>query len=380
MAKLRKVAAISGALYGILAALVFVGVTSVARGEESDFFQIDTIASGLDHPWSIAFLPGGDLLVTERAGRLRLIKDGVLVDASIANTPDTYARSQGGYFDIVLHPDFAQNQIIYLSFAHGSPDANTTRIVRARYSGTALEDVRVIFDTAPTKDTPVHYGGRMAFLPDGSLLMTTGDGFNYREDAQRKNNRLGKTIRILDDGSVPGDNPFHADSDADKTIWTYGHRSPQGLAVDPESGTIYQHEHGPRGGDEVNILEAGKNYGWPIATYGIDYSGAIISPFTHYKNTEQPIHQWTPSIATSGLAIYRGDVFSAWDGDLLIGGLVTKALHRLEMKDGKVQGETRYLEGLDTRIRDVRIGPDGAIYVTTDEGQGKVLRLTPKDR
>ena len=349
-----------------------------AQAAQSDVpFTVESVAEGLDHPWSIAFLPGGDMLVTERAGRVRVIRDGQLLDAPIANTPDGYVEGQGGYFDILPDPAFATNRLVYLSFAHGDANANTTRIVRAQLIDNAFVNREVIFDTAPEKSTPVHYGGRLAFLPDATLLMTTGDGFDFREQAQRLETTLGKTIRINTDGSIPQDNPFVNQSGANAAVWTYGHRSPQGLAIDPATGTVWQNEHGPLGGDETNILRAGKNYGWPIATRGIDYSGARISPFTTYPGMEDPVHFWTPSIAVSSLAVYRGSAFAEWDGDLLAGALAGRALHRLTVENGKIVGEQKLLTDLDARIRDVRIGPDGLIYITTDDGAGKVIRLIP---
>ncbi len=349
-----------------------------AIANEDPRFRLETVATGLDHPWSIAFLPEGEMLVTERGGRLRIIRNGILDPKPVTNTPATFVRSQGGYFDILAHPNFSENRIVYLSFAHGTLEVNSTRIVRARFDGQALQDLTVIFDTTPDKDTPNHYGGRMAFLPDGSLIMTTGDGFEYREEAQRKDNSLGKTIRINDDGSIPRDNPFFGDEGTNPAIWTLGHRSPQGLVVDPATNIVYQHEHGPRGGDEINILAAGHNYGWPIATFGIDYSGATISPFTEYQGMVQPIKYWTPSIAPSGLTIYRGSEFEQWDGNLFVGALASKNLRRLEIVDGEVIEEETLLEDLSERIRDVRTGPDGYIYLTTDTDNGRVIRLVPR--
>lgn len=341
--------------------------------------NVETLAEGLVNPWSMAFLPDGSMLVTERDGKLRVIKDGALVADPVAAVPAPYVKSQGGLFDILLHPDFAANRTIYLSYAAGTAESNATRVISAAFDGAALSDIKTIFETATRKDTPVHYGGRMALLPDRTMLITIGDGFNYREKAQDLSNGLGKIVRVNLDGTIPADNPFADKAGALREIYSYGHRNEQGLAVDPATGTVWETEHGPMGGDEVNIIEAGANYGWPLATYGLDYSGAQVSPFTEYEGTKQPVKYWVPSIGPSGLAIYQGDLFAGWKGDLLIGALAKTALHRLDLDGGKIVGEERYLEG--QRIRDVREGPDGAIYVTTEDHDGapvgKVLRLTP---
>ncbi len=341
--------------------------------------KVETLAEGLVNPWSLAFLPDGSILVTERDGKLRIIRDGALVKEPVSGVPAPYVKSQGGLFDVMLHPDFATNRTIFLSYAAGTPDSNATRVVSATFDGAALSGVKTIFETKTLKNTPVHYGGRLALLPDRTLLITVGDGFNFREKAQDLSNGLGKIVRVNLDGSIPVDNPYASREGTLPEIYSYGHRNQQGIAVDPATGTIYETEHGPMGGDELNIIEAGANYGWPIATYGLDYSGAQVSPFTEYEGTKQPEKYWIPSIGPSGLALYQGDLFSGWKGDLLIGALAKPALHRLDMEGGKAVGEERYLEG--ERVRDVREGPDGAIYVTTEDHDGapigKVLRLTP---
>ena len=346
--------------------------------------NVETIAEGLVSPWSLAFLPDGSVLFTERNGKLRVIRDGALDPQPVAGTPDAYVASQGGYFDILLDPNFASNRRLYLSFAAGAPKSNATRIISATFDTNALTDIKTVFETATKKATAVHYGGRMALLPDNTLLVTLGDGFDYREQAQDLNSGLGKIVRINLDGSIPADNPFTNQKDALPEIWSYGHRNEQGLAVDAANGVVYETEHGARGGDEINVIEKGANYGWPIATYGIDYSGAQITPFVKVDGTRQPIKYWTPSIAPSGLAVYRGGMFSSWNGDLLVGGLSDKGaelrgLHHIIMKDGAAAGEERYLVG--ERVRDVRAAPDGSIWVTTEDHGGapvgKILRLTP---
>jgi glucose/arabinose dehydrogenase len=266
---------------------------------------------------------------------------------------------------------------VYLSYAAGTPAANFTRITRARLVGNALVDAKVIFEVSPPKNTPVHYGGRMAFLGDGTLVMTVGDGFDFREQAQRLESGLGKIIRIADDGSIPADNPFVGRKGAQPSIWSYGHRNEQGLAFDAASGRLYEHEHGPRGGDEINIITRGGNYGWPIATKGVDYSGASITPFKTYKGMIDGIVVWVPSIAPSGLAVVRGPMFPEWDGDLIVGALAAKELRRVDLDAaGNVVGQQRIFPEIADRVRDVRVAPDGAIWVTTDDDAGKVLRIS----
>jgi glucose/arabinose dehydrogenase len=341
-------------------------------------YRIETVAEGLSFPWNIAFLPGGDLLVTELDGRLRIVRGGVLDPTPVAGVPSVYRASQGGLFDVVLHPRFAENALVYLSYAHGEPRANATRVARARFTGAALQNLEVIFTSRPTKDTPVHYGGRLAFLPDGTLLVTTGDGFDYRESAQALDNLLGKTVRIDDDGTIPADNPFVANPDALDEIWTYGHRNPQGLVVAGDTGRVYLHEHGPRGGDELNLVARGVNYGWPVITYGMDYSGAYVSPYTEMAGMAQPVVYWVPSIAPAGMTYYDGDAFPQWKGDLFVAALVEQSIRRIDLDaDGNVVGQEVLFTEIGARLREVRAGPDGNLYVLTDGPQGRVLRIVP---
>lgn len=358
----------------ILAGLIAVGLGNAVAAAPAP--QIETIATGLDHPWSMAFLPDGRVLVTERAGRLRLVAKGKAAGA-ISGVPAVYGASQGGLFDVVLHPGFATNGVVYLSYAAGTPKANFTRIMRARLVGAALVDQKVIFEVSPPKNTPVHYGGRMAFLGDGTLVMTVGDGFDFREQAQRLESGLGKLVRINDDGSIPANNPFIGRKGAQPSIWSYGHRNEQGLAYDAATGRLYEQEHGPRGGDEINVIVRGGNYGWPVATHGVDYSGASISPYKIYKGMIDPITFWVPSIAPSGLAVYRGAMFPEWNGDLLVGALAAQELRRVDLDAaGKAIGQARIFPEIAERVRDVRVAPDGAIWVTTDDEAGKVLRIS----
>ncbi len=341
-------------------------------------YDVTTVAEGLDHPWGIAFLPNGDMLVTERPGRLRVIRDGALVEAPITGVPEVYGVNQGGLLEAALDPDFAANNTIYLSYAYGTATANTTRLAKATYDGAALSDVEVIFEASPTRRTSAHYGGRMAFLPDGTLLLTLGDGFDYREQAQVLGNHLGKVVRLQTNGAAPEGNPFLGSKDAKHEIFSYGHRNVQGIVYDAQNDKVYTNEHGPAGGDELNLTEAGKNYGWPVATYGLDYSGAKISPFTEMEGTEQPLTYWVPSIAPSGMAIYYGDKFSAWNGDLFVSALVPGDVRRVDMENGEVASQETLFAELEERIRHVAVGPEGNLFLLTDNPEGRVLKITPK--
>ncbi len=339
--------------------------------------QVETVLEGLDQPWAIAFVDAQRWLISERPGRLRLVVDGVLREAPLDGVPEVYAAGQGGLLDVVLDPDFASNQRIYLSYAHGTPNANATRVVRARLQNERLSNVQVLFTAQPRKSTPVHYGGRMAFLPDRTLLLGLGDGFDQREAAQDLASHLGKLIRIDRDGNPPADNPYQGRTDALPEIWSYGHRNIQGLVHLRGLNQVLAHEHGPRGGDELNRIEPGSNYGWPLATFGIDYSGARISPYQSYPGTVAPLHHWTPSIAPAAMAVVDGPMFPDWRGDLLITALAGRALHRLSINDDQITEHPALLTDLDERLRDVRIGPEGAIYVLTDGKDGRLLRLLP---
>ena len=337
-------------------------------------YRLETFATGLDKPWSLAFLPDGSALVTELPGNLRRISPDGAVGEPIKNVPLVYFAGQGGLFDVALHPHFSDNQLVYLSYAEGTKGDNGTAVARGRLSGNSLEQFEVIYRNTPRKDTPVHYGGRMVFLADGTLLLTTGDGFDYREAAQDIGSGLGKVLRMNDDGSPAAGNPFPESP----YVYSYGHRNAQGLAV-ARDGTVWLHEHGPKGGDEVNRIGPGLNYGWPAITFGIDYNGAIISPHTTWPGMEQPEHYWVPSIAPSGLAIYEGRLFPQWSGDLFVGALVDHEVRRLEIDDGEVKGEETLFEELAVRIRDVRNGPDGALYIVTNGNPGKVIRVVPAE-
>jgi glucose/arabinose dehydrogenase len=341
---------------------------------------VQTIAKGLDHPWAIAFLPDGRMLVTERPGRMRIVaKDGGLSPA-LSGVPKVFAAGQGGLLDVALDRGFAQNRTIYFCYAEPVDGRARTALARARLSDEAtprLDAVEVIFRQAGPLSSANHFGCRIVQTPDDNLFLTLGEHFTTRDQAQNLGNDLGKIIRIRPDGSVPPENPFAGKAGAKPEIWSYGHRNPQGLALHPATGKLWEHEHGPRGGDEVNIIEKGKNYGWPVIGYGIDYSGAKIHESTHKPGMEQPLRYWVPSIAPSGMAFSTGDLFAAWRGNLFVGALAGQILVRLEVDGDKVVKEERLLQQLRERIRDVRQGPDGALWLATDSGSGRILRLAP---
>ena len=341
---------------------------------------MQTMARALDHPWALAFLPDGRILVTERPGRMRLIaKDGTL-SPPLGGVPKVFASGQGGLHDVVLDRSFAQNHTVYLCYAEPVDGRGRTALARARLvdEGTTwLDALQVIFRQAGPLSSGNHFGCRIVQTADDNLFLTTGDHFTTRDQAQNLGDDLGKIIRIRPDGSVPPDNPFVGRAGAKPEIWSYGHRNAQGLVLDPATGKLWEHEHGPRGGDEVNIIEKGKNYGWPVIGYGIDYSGAKIHESTHKPGMEQPLKYWVPSIAPSGMTFYTGDLFAAWRGSLFLGALVSQVLVRLEIDGDKVVKEERLLQQLRERIRDVRQGPDGALWLATDNSSGRILRLAP---
>lgn len=372
----------AGAL-GLIAGACTDGREAIELPEPQDghALSVETVAEGLENPWGFAFLPDGDILVTERPGTLRVIRDGVLAETPVSGVPPVLALSQGGLLDVAVAPDFDTSRLIYLTFATGTADSNNTALFRARYEDGALVDGAIIWQAVMNKSGGSHFGSRIAFLPDATLLVTLGDGFAYREEAQNLANHLGAIVRLNADGSPADGNPLASEDGALADIWTYGHRNVQGIAIDPATGMVWAHEHGPRGGDELNIIEGGSNYGWPIATAGIDYAGARISPFSEHGSAYAgPVREWLPnSIAPSGLAVYRGEAFANWDGDILIGALAGQALHRVRVENGAATGEEVLLADRGQRIRDVRVGPDGLVYVLTDHADGALLRLSPAD-
>jgi glucose/arabinose dehydrogenase len=360
-----------------IGAVMSAGMAIVATAQEPSY-RIEVVADGLEHPWSVAFLPDDRLLVTERPGRLRVIDSDGLRAAPVAGVPEVFVSGQAGLFDVLPAEDFASTQHIFMSFAHGDGDANHTRVVRARFDGERLHDVEPIFTSQPSKEGDAHFGGRMTFLPDGTMVLGLGDGFYFREDAQKLETHLAKIVRIRADGSVPDDNPFVDRPGARPEIYSYGHRHVQGVVFDRATGTLYAHEHGPRGGDELNVISPGANYGWPIISYGRDYSRAKITPFTERPGMEQPRAHWVPSIAPGGLTLYDGALFSEWRGSLFVAALAESSVRRVSLESAGQPGTQEVLfTEVGERMRDVRTGPDGALYLVTDEPEGKVLRVMP---
>jgi len=371
-----------GGSSALVGALVIAGglvlPDSGAIADEAPGYQVETVAGGLEHPWSLAFLPDGGMLVTERPGRLRMIsEDGELMQEALEGVPDVFASGQAGLFEVLPAPDFEQSRMVYLSYACGTEQANHTCLARGELGENGLDNVSEIFRMQPAKQGAAHYGGRLAWLPDNTLVLTLGDGFDYREQAQRPQNHLGSIVRLNPNGSVPDDNPFAGHDSYRGEIYSYGHRNVQGLVYDREQDRLIAHEHGPRGGDEINVIRPGANYGWPVTTHGLDYTGARVTPFKEKEGIEPPLLHWTPSIAPSGMSLYDGDLFPQWRGELLVGALVTRQVHRVTLENGQATEVGTLFGELDERIRDVVTGPDGAVYLLTDSADGRVLRVTP---
>jgi glucose/arabinose dehydrogenase len=340
---------------------------------------IDTIATGLVHPWAVALLPGGRFLVTERPGRLRIIGPDGRIGEPLAGVPAVYARGQGGLLDVALDPHFEENHRIFFSFAEPGPGSTAgTAVGRATLGDHGLTDVTIIYRQEPKVPGGGHFGSRLVFATDGSLFITQGERFDYREQAQDLGGLFGKIVRVGPDGSIPPDNPFVGRAGVRPEIWSYGHRNIQAAALDPATGQLWTVEHGAAGGDELNHPEAGKNYGWPVITYGRDYNGRPIGIGAVKEGMEQPVYYWDPVIAPSGMTFYSGKAFPGWKGSILVGGLASQALVRLVLEQGRVSREERYLGELRQRVRDVQEGPEGFLYIVTDEDPGSLLRLRPK--
>ena len=368
------------------AALIAVSETSLANqtrapAAPTSQVTVQTVAEGLDHPWGFEFLPDGRILVTERDGRMRIVSTDGRLSQPVAGVPEVFAQGQGGLLDVALAPDFETSGTIYFSFSEPRRDGNGTAVARARLNADVspprLEDVQVIFHQQPSYDGNVHFGSRIVPTPDGKLFVTLGERFQMRY-AQDLSRHWGKVVRINADGSVPDDNPFVGREGARSEIWSYGHRNPQAAALHPETGELWIVDHGPRGGDEVNVVRKGLNYGWPVINYGRHYTGEEIPK--RREGMEQPLYYWDPSIAPSGMAFYTADRAPQWRGNLFVGALAGRHLARLVLDGEQVTAEERLLTNLNQRIRDVKQGPDGAIYVATDSARGRILRVTPRNQ
>jgi aldose sugar dehydrogenase len=371
-----------------LAGALLLALPALAQGPQQRFrtekadILVDTVAAGLENPWGLAFMPDGRMLVTEKEGRLRIVSADGGKSPPLAGVPRVSARGQGGLLDVALDPRFADNRALYLSYAEARTGGGSgTSVARARLNtaGTGLEGVQVIFRQEPAHGGGNHFGSRVVFDRAGNLFVTVGDRFDLRGEAQNPANHIGKVIRIKPEGGAPEDNPFVGEAGRRPEIWSLGHRNVQGAALHPETGELWTAEHGARGGDEINVVRKGRNYGWPVITYGVDYSGAKIGEGTVKPGLEQPVHYWDPSIAPSGMAFYTGDKFPGWRGSVLVGALRGSLVARLEIGGDRVAREERMLSGLGERIRDVKQGPDGFVYLLTDAADGRILRLRPAD-
>ena len=377
--------AVAFAAVGLLLAGNQAFAQEVQRSAYHDF-RVVTMADGLEVPWSLAWLPDGDMLVTERPGRLRIVRDGTLLPDPVPGVPEVFARGQGGLFDVLPHPDFTRNRLLYLSYARPNDGGSTTTVVRGRFENDRFAAVENVFESQ--SQGRGHYGGRLAWDGDGYLFVSVGDrmartsGDLSAHPAQDLSNHHGVTVRLHDDGRVPDDNPFAGQDGALPAIWSYGHRNPQGLLVHPETGALWANEHGPQGGDELNLILPGLNYGWPVVGYGVNYgSGTAIHAGTRGEGMESPAHFWVPSIATSGLMVYTGDRFPLWKGSFFVGGMAGRQLARLTPsvdRPGRIEQEETLAHGIG-RVRDVRQGPDGYIYLAVEQRgrPGRVVRLEP---
>lgn len=345
---------------------------------------LETRVTGLEYPWSLAFLPDGRMLVTEKPGRLRIIDESGLVQTPVSGVPEVFYSGQGGLLDVVLSLDFETDGLVYLSWSGGRAGDNTLYLGRGRLEGDALVEFDVLFEAMPHRRTDVHYGGRMAMIPAeagqaATVVMGVGDGFDYREEAQNPGTHFGTYVRLGLDGQ-PAQRVFENSAPG---VISIGHRNPQAVVYDATNHVVWSHEHGPRGGDEINELSSTANYGWPITSHGVDYTGALVTPFDTYAGIDEPIHVWTPSIAPAGMALYRGEMFPEWDGDLLVAALIpgdadvpSGHVRRVELDAGQVVGEEVLFGEIGARIRDVRVGPDGAVWLLTDEAEGRLIRVS----
>lgn len=366
-------------------------------------FRTTTVTEGLERPWGMAWLPDGSILITERPGRLRIFHNGELDLEAISGVPEVFAVNHGGLMDVSLHPNFEENQLVYFTYSDGTNQANHTKVARAVFDGTSLQNWEDVFEVSPLKPSGQHFGSRITWLPDNTMLVAIGDGGNppielngenIRNQAQNLNSHLGSVVRLNDDGSIPQDNPFVNDTNANDAIWSYGHRNIQGMTIDPTTNRVWSHEHGSRGGDELNLMQAGENYGWPEVSYSDEYTGGRVAEVSSRPDVPEPKLIWTPSIAPSGLAFYSSDRcldarspascadagshrFSDWQGDLFAGGLVSRDVRRIDLDgEGNILGEESISIG--QRVRDVRQSPDGMLYVLTDEQNGALISIEPE--
>jgi aldose sugar dehydrogenase len=352
-------------------------VASRPFASEKRVITVETVAKGLENPWGLAFLPDGRMLVTERPGRMRVVAVDGTLSPPLTGVPNVVARGQGGLLDVAPDPAFAQNRQVYITFSEPRSGGNGTSVAKLRLnpSATGFDQSEVIFRQVPTHNGGHHFGSRIVFDRSGAMFVTLGDRYDLRDEAQNRTNSIGKIVRINTDGSIPPDNPGRGREGWLASVWSIGHRNVQGAALHPQTGKLWTAEHGARGGDEINVPEAGKNYGWPVITYGRDYSGAKIGEGTQKAGMEQPVFYWDPSIAPSGMAFYTGERFPEWKGNAFVGALAGRLLARLTLDGEKVVAEERLLVGMNKRIRDVRQGPDGFIYLLTDSADGEVLRV-----
>ena len=362
----------------------FAGQTDAPAQRTNVSFDVLTVASGLQHPWGMDFLPDGRILVTERSGRMRVVSPGGNLSTALTGLPPMDVGGQGGLLDVALHPDFANNLLVYWTFSDPQGRSNGTSVARGRFvdgNTPRIDAAEIIFRQAPALDSSLHFGGRLVWAPDGTLYVTMGDrsNLNGRRQAQRMDSLIGKIARIHDDGRPPADNPYAGRAGVPQQMFSIGHRNVQAAALHPETGELWEVEHGTRGGDELNVVRAGKDYGWPTIAYGIEYSGAPIGDgITQRAGMEQPLYYWDPVIAPSGMAFYTGALFPAWQGSLFIGGLATEDLVRLSLDGERVIAEERLLRDVSERIRDVVQGPDGALYLLTDNARGRILKIVPR--
>lgn len=363
----------------IAAITPFANAKTLSVKTETGNIQVKAIAEGLENIWGMAFLPDGSMLVTERRGRMRIVSADGKVGEPLAGLPEIYAQGQGGLLDVVLAPDFATSKKIYFSYSEPGKGGNSTAVSFATLTGNKLENVTSVFSQQPKIDSGAHFGSRLVWAPDGTLFITLGDRYSEKDKAQTLDNHQGKVVRINADGSVPKDNPFVKTPGALPEIWSYGHRNMQGAAINPVTKELWTGEHGPQGGDELNIDRAAKNYGWPVITYGENYGGGKIGEGTHKAGMEQPNYKWVPSIATAGFIFYTGDKFPQWKNNILLTSLKDKTFVRLVVDGEKITKEERLLaKELDQRLRHVVQGPDGLVYLVTDESKAKIYQLSPQ--